>query len=141
MSSWTGWLTNTDWLAWLGLGGVAGLGVLWWLGLLPILIQVLGVVAEMARPIARVLGEWIGAVLRWLGRKVAAGLADIFDSFATVLTVSIVALGCYFGAKLADDVKYAKLDARYGQCIADLKKAKRAPSAVREPEFRLPWLW
>lgn len=137
----TGWLDPTSWLAWLGFGGVAGLGLLYAFGLLPLVVQAASVAAEALRPLAKAAGEALAVILRAFGRLLWAGIRDIADSAATILTVVVLVGGFYFAGKLADDVKYAKLDAHYQQCRADLAKAKRKPSAVREPEFKLPWLW
>lgn len=95
-----------SWLSWLlplGIsGGLATYAALYFFGggqVLKMLGAVVENVAPILAPIAKEAGEWFG----WFLRAIREGIADIFDSGATLLTVALMLLAFGFWFRTSDN--------------------------------------
>lgn len=109
---------------WLGLGGfglAAGMGALWFFGLLGPVARIVASVVEIATPILRAGVEFIIEYIRWLWN----GFVDVIDNYMTIVFVATLMVITYFVAlepKKTFDLRQCK-----GQVIKLEKQLKQCP--------------
>ena len=134
-----------------GLGGLLAVALFWLIGGSSVAkigeeaARILRGGFEALLPGVQAIAARLWAAVTWAWDNVVwVGLKDIGDNLATIVTVLLMGLMLAGYMRGIEAYRVAEVQSELNVCIADLKKARRNPPAMRPkpspaPTFKWPW--